>query len=306
MRGIDLNLLTILTAVLDEGGVSRAATRLGMSQPAVSSALERCRHLFGDRLIERRGNAMAPTNKGAALRQPLAEIIGGIVDLIGLDPPPLSAVERVVHIAIADAVAVRLGPPLLQALAARAPGVVPALHPWRSGSAALAELARGALDLIVSVLPEVDDPAIHSEVVLRERYLVAMRRDHPAARQFDLDAWLAWPHLIVSSSGATDTPIDATLRAIGRARSIGMVVPSFVMVPGLLADTDLVALTPALMVTGTLTDRIVTFEPPLPVEGFSLRCAWHQRNTHDVAVRHIASEVMRLLTGMSQGRCLSH
>ncbi|SEN76248.1 transcriptional regulator, LysR family [Sphingomonas gellani] len=294
MRGVDLNLLTILTAVLEEGGVSRAASRLGMSQPAVSSALERCRHLFGDPLLERHGNAMAPTARGAALRQPLAEIMDTIAGLIGLDPPPLSEVKRVVHLAMADAVATRLGPMLHEALAAQAPGIVLALHPWRGGSAALAELARGPLDLVISVLPASNDPAIHSEIVLRERYLVAMRRDHPAADRFDLDTWLAWPHLIVSASGATDTPVDAALRTIGRSRSIGMVVPSFVMVPNLLAGSDLVALVPALMMDGAVTNSVVTFEPPLPIDGFSLRLAWHRRNTHDVAVQHVASEMMRL------------
>ena len=71
LRSIDLNLLVILDALLDEAHVSRAAAKLNLSQPATSSALDRCRHLFADPLLERGKGGMRLTPKAEALRDPL-------------------------------------------------------------------------------------------------------------------------------------------------------------------------------------------------------------------------------------------
>jgi DNA-binding transcriptional LysR family regulator len=295
MRGIDLNLLTVLHAVLEEGHVSRAATGLGMSQPATSSALERCRHLFGDPLLVRAGNRMQLTAKAEALRRPLAEVIGGIGTLLAIEPPALHDLQQAVHIVMADALGLHLGRRLREAVSLAAPGISLVLHPWGGGSAAVDQLARGTVDLAISVLPPLPPSAFHAETVSHERYVVAMRRDHPAARGFDLDRWLAWPHIVVSARGATRTPVDDAIAAAGRTRRVGMVVPSFVMVADLLRGSDLIGLLPERALPSPADEKIATFEPPLPVEGFGIHLAWHRRREHDRAVRYVADEVRRLL-----------
>jgi DNA-binding transcriptional LysR family regulator len=116
-----------------------------------------------------------------------------------------------------------------------------------------------------------------------------MRHGHPAAEAFDLDRWLAYPHVVVSGRGATVTPLDATLAARGLARRVGVVVPSFLMVPPLLAGSDLIALLPTRCIPpgAALTVR----PPPIAVDGFRLDLAWHDRRGGDPVVMHVV-EIM--------------
>ncbi|WP_328700184.1 LysR family transcriptional regulator [Brucella tritici] len=94
LRSLDLNLLVILDALLDEAHVSRAADRLNLTQPAVSNALQRCRVLFNDQLLERGRGTMRRTPKAEALRAPLKTLLAGVLDLV--DPPevPLRRCSR--------------------------------------------------------------------------------------------------------------------------------------------------------------------------------------------------------------------
>lgn len=296
IRGIDLNLLTVLHAVLEEAHVSRAASRLAMSQPATSSALERCRRLFDDPLLERSGRTMRLTAKAETLRQPLAEIMAGIGGLVAIEAPSLMDVRQVVRIVMADALITKLAPALHTAVSSAAPGIQLVLHPWSGGEAALHELARGTVDLVASVLPQAIDAAIHAEPVGEVNYKVVMRHDHPAASAFDLDLWLAWPHLIVSAAGAIRTPVDDALAALGRERTVGMVVPSFLLVPQIVGCSNMIALLPSIIVGDSKMPEPVLFEPPLMLTGFTISLAWHRRRNQDRAVRFVADQVRRLLT----------
>lgn len=147
---------------------------------------------------------------------------------------------------------------------------------------------------MASVLPPLAAP-FRTTMLLEEEYVVAMRRDHPAVRRFDIDYWLAYPHVLVSGVGATTTPLDAGLAARGLSRRIGVVVPSFLMVAPLLIGSDLVAMLPSRCVPLGDPAAIVAFPPPFPVEGFRLDLAWHNRRDADIGVRHVANEMLSVL-----------
>lgn len=298
LRSVDLNLLVILDALLDEAHVSRAAERIGLSQPATSSALDRCRHLFGDRLLERGAGGMVLTPKAQALAQPVKEVLGGVTALLGPRETDLAMLRQTVRLVMADHPAAVIAPSLQARLATSAPGITLAIMPWHGAAAALDGLGRGAVDLAVSVFPAADADFTRREL-LRERYLVAMRRDHPAAAAFDLEAWLAFPHVLVSGRGEARTPVDEALARIGRARRIGMIVPSFSMVPPLLAGSDLLALLPSRCLPASTQAGLVAYPPPIPVEGFPLHIAWHKRRATDPATRHVAALVEELIGGLS-------
>lgn len=292
LRALDLNLLVILDALLDEAHVSRAADRLGLSQPAASAALQRCRHVFRDELLERGRGTMYLTAKAQALRAPLKSLLSGVAELV--DPPqvPLAQTRQTLRITTADYPALIVIAPLQQELARAAPGIDLVIQPWHGADAARAALVDGSTDLAISVLPPAEDD-LHREELLTEHYLAAMRIGHPAADGFDLEAWLAYPHILVSGRGDTRTPIDAELANRGLSRRAGLVVPSFQMVPALLRGSDMIALLPSRVLAEFA--GLASFPPPLPTPGFTLHLAWHRRRAKDHALQYVAGILVRLL-----------
>ncbi|WP_291839804.1 LysR family transcriptional regulator [Brevundimonas sp.] len=294
LRSVDLNLLVILDALLDEAHVTRAAVRLGLSQPATSSALDRCRALFGDPLLERSGAGMRLTHRAEALRAPLRAVLEETRDLLAPVDIPLDQLRQTVRFVVDDFTTGFLAPPLVARLWETAPGIDLVFESWRSSENALEALERGDADLALSVFPRVE-PDFRRELLGEQTYVVSMRRDHPAARGFDLDRWLAWPHVLVSGTGQTRGALDAALARLDRVRRVAVTVPGFALVPPLLAATDLISMLPS-GVAATLghAHGLVFFPPPISVEGFPLHLAWHRRRAHDPAIVHVADLVREL------------
>jgi len=293
LRGIDLNLLVVLDALLDEAHVTRAATRLGLSQPATSSALDRCRHLFGDPLLERRAGGMALTAKAESLKAPLKQALNAAAQVLDLPEERLEEMQRAIRLVISDHPAVLVAALLHGRLKQSAPGLDIVLMPWRGSEDALDKLGRGEVDIIASILPSLG-PDFRQFEVSRESYVVAMRAGHPAATDFDLDRWLAYPHIVVSGRGMVATDTDRLLAQRGKTRRVGMVVPSFLMVAPLLETSDLIALIPRRCLPEGQTS-LVLLEPPLPMPDFPLHLATHARSDGDVAVRHVVAEIAGML-----------
>lgn len=292
LRSLDLNLLVVLDALLDEAHVSRAADRLGLSQPAASAALQRCRAVFGDELLERGRGTMRLTAKAEALRGPLKSLLVGVVDLVDPPPQPLSTIRQTIRISMADYPALLVITPLQQTLQATAPGIDLIIQPWHGAGAALDALTEGTSDLAISVFPLAEDD-IHREELLSEQYRIALRGDHPAATGLTLESWLSFPHIVVSGRGEQRTPLDSELAQMGLARRIGLVVPNFQMVPALLHASDMIAMLPSRIVPAG--GDLISLPPPIPVEGFTLHLAWHRRRAKDAALQHVAAILVRLL-----------
>jgi DNA-binding transcriptional LysR family regulator len=102
LRSVDLNLLVVLDALLDEAHVTRAAERLGLSQPAASAALDRCRHLFGDPLLERGRGLMRLTPRAEALREPIRSVLSQAEAVLGAPQTPLSEIRQVVRVVMSE------------------------------------------------------------------------------------------------------------------------------------------------------------------------------------------------------------
>ncbi len=292
LRSVDLNLLVILDALLDEAHVSRAADRLGLSQPATSSALERCRHLLHDTLLERGKSGMRLTAKAESLREPIKNLLAEVVAV--LDPPEidLTKIKQTVRLIMDDYTAMIIAASLYRDIADRAPGLNLVVQSWHGANEALDGLAKGSVDLAVSVFPK-PDVSFQRQDLLYQKYMVAMRKDHPAAGRFCLEEWLAYPHVLVSGRGDTKGALDEALMSLGKERRVGIVVPSFTVVPSLLAASDLIAMVPSLCVPQN--GNFAVFEPPVPVEGFMLHIAWHVRRDKDPAVQLVASIIKEKL-----------
>lgn len=296
LRSIDLNLLVILDALLDEAHVSRASRRLNLSQPATSNALQRCRHLFDDELLERGRGTMRLTQHAEALRGPLKSLLAGVERLV--DPPEtlLADVERTLRLSMADYPAVTIIQPLQARLRAEAPKIDLVIQPWHGSKVAQAALLAGDTDIAISVFDR-ELPNICRRELLQETYVVALRDGHPAAVHFNLKRWLEFPHIVVSSQGSTRGNLDDTLDRIGHVRRVGLVVPSFQMVPGVLAQSDMIALLPSRCFPERASAGIVLRDPPIPIPGFSLSMAWLERTSDDVAIKFAIDSLLRVIKG---------
>ena len=291
LRSHDLNLFVVLDVLLDEAHVSRAAERLGLSQSAASAALQRCRHMFRDELLERGRETMYRTPKAEALRAPLKALLSGASDLIDPADVPMAEIRQTLRITIvADSLFVIA--PLQQALQRTAPGIDLVIQSWHGTEAARAALLDGTSDLAFSIFPPSNDD-LHRQEVFVEHYLVAMRAGHPAAEAFSIEAWLAYPHVIVSGRGDARTPIDTELVTRGLSRRVGLVVPNFQMIPALLEGSDMITLLPSRVMRNFA--GLVSFPPPIPVSGFPLHLAWHRRRARDTALQHVAAILGELL-----------
>lgn len=279
LRALDLNLLLALDALLEARGVSQAARRLGLSQPATSHALARLREALGDPLLVRDGAGMAPTPRALALQGPLRAALVDLGRLLaeagGFDP---AVSRRRFTLACPDILA-PLVPELLAALA-EAPGVDLELGP----EGAEADLTLGSL--------LVADPRLRGRVLGRARWAVAMRPGHPALeRPWSVEAWLAWPHVVVRTPAPGPGLVEQSLTEAGHSRRVGLYAPSFLLAAAVVARTDLLFTAPE-AVLRRLEPPLAVRPPPLSLPDVPVAATWPERLDGDPGHRWFRERVV--------------
>jgi DNA-binding transcriptional LysR family regulator len=297
LRGIDLNLLVILDVLLEECHVTRAGQRLALSQSATSNALQRLRELLGDPLLMRTAAGLAATPRAQTLIPILKETLACAARVM-LPQASLKSLSRTVRWSIVDHGIALLVPRLLAALRTTAPGVDLVVHPWSGPEAALAQVSDGTLDLAVTVMPPSTGP-LRWQRLFSERLVVAMRAGHPALPRFSLDTWLEYPHVVMSARGEATGLLEAVLTKMGKRRRVGVVVPSFLPVLRIVAESDLIALVPVHLLETAPRDELAHREPPLPMPSFEIGVAWHGRRDSDVATMHVVGLLADIVTTKS-------
>lgn len=294
-RTVDLNLLGQLNVLLQERHVTRSAARVGMTQSAMSNALDRSRHLFDDPLLMRVGPEMRLTPRAQSLAPQLSALMAQVEIILRPEPEDIRQISQTVRLLMAHVMAVMLGPALYKRVQETAPGVNLTIQAWNGSNEALRELEKGEIDLALSTFTGLG-PNLRCLNVVEETFVVIMRQGHPAAQDFDIDRWLAWPHLIFSGHGETRDQIDDLLQSMGRGRRVAMVAPSYSMAAALVAESDLIGLTPRAAIADEWKTRLAIFEPPIPLPGITMQLAWHARADGDLAIRHVAGLVQDILT----------
>ncbi len=217
LRSVDLNLLVVLNALFAERHVTRAGKIVGLSQSATSNARERLRVLFGDALLERSRGTMMPTPLAQSLRPQLEQALASIEKVIA-PRVDLATLSQTIRWSITDYALALFAPPFMAKLRRSAPGLDLVVTPWAGAAEALAQVADGSLEFVVTVLAQ-GATGLRWQPALTERLVVAMRHDHPARRRFTFDAWLRYPHIVVSGGGQTGGSLDAMLAAHGKTRA---------------------------------------------------------------------------------------
>jgi DNA-binding transcriptional LysR family regulator len=293
----DLNLLIVFDAVMQERSVTRAGSRIGLSQPAMSHALNRLRYMLKDELFIRTPDGMVPTPRAEVLAQPLRSALSEMQ--LALEPAAFdpAASDRRFALAVNNYAAVVLASPLVAAVSAAAPAVRLDLRP--SGTLDIVDrLDRGDLDL---TLGSMDSPGerFASALLLEDPFVMVMRRGHPASRRkLSASAFAALPHLEISSSGEDTGFIDRWLAERGLERRIALRAP-YLSAAAILVQSDLAA---------TLSQRIAQefvrhhplqlFKPPYDSPRVPTRMLWHRRLDRHPAHRWLRDVILSVAKGL--------
>ncbi|MFJ8628971.1 LysR substrate-binding domain-containing protein [Kitasatospora sp. NPDC093550] len=295
---LDLNLLTALDALLEEGSVAGAAARLHVTSPAMSRSLGRIRKATGDQILVRTGRNMVPTTRALAMRAQVHALVQQAHHLLSAQQElDLTALDRVFTVRWHDALTAACGTALITAVHRRAPGV--RLRLSAEPGTDDAELRRGEVDLeSSSSAPTLPD--IRHRLVGSDRLVVAVRPGHPlTGGPLSIERYAAAEHVTVSRRGSLRDPIDDALTTRGLGRHVVAAGPTAAFALQLALDTDLVVTLPD-AVTRAARERLglVTLPPPLPLPDVPLYLLWHQRYDDDRAhswLRDTATETVQAL-----------
>lgn len=295
LRALDLNLLVVFDAVMQDRSVTKAAARLHMAQPALSHALGRLRQALGDELFIRTPEGMAPTPKaeslGEGVRAALSDLRMVLDSAASFEP---ATAERRFTIAVNNQAALVLAAPLTAEVAEEAPGVLLDFRP--SGTLDLADrLDRGELDLAIGETASPGD-RFSDLRLFDDCFAVLMRREHGAAVPGALTtaSLAALPHLIITSSREGVAFVDEMLAQQGLSRRVGLHAP-LLTTPAALLQSDMVA-----VMSERAAREFARVAPlavvPLPFPSPSLTTAmlWHRRVGAAPSHRWLRSLVLRI------------
>lgn len=283
MRGSDdvpsLDLLQCFAALHRERHLSRAASRTGLSQPAMSRALAQLRESFGDALFVRTPRGMLPTPRADELAPRVLAVLEAARALVRSPALVPAQIARTFVIATSGFFDGELLPRLIERLAREAPGVGITTRPL--GDDVGDALASGRVDLMIGVGGTVPAGAQRTRLY-EDGYVCAVRRDHPSVgRRLTLARFVKLSHLLIAPGGYPGSHVDSALAARGLERTVAVRIHSFPSAPAIVASTDLVLTTPARVIEPIAKPfGLRLLPPPLELARFPVFAAWHPR-VHD-------------------------
>jgi DNA-binding transcriptional LysR family regulator len=281
LHGVNLNLLAAFDALMAERNVTRAARRAGVTQSAMSNSLAQLRALFEDPLFRRVAHGIEPTPRalelGARVHEGLA-LLGRALAPPAFDP---EASQRTFVLAASDQAELVVLPGLLRRLSRDAPGVRVEVRPW--GLHEVPDLlARGEADLMIGFYDRVP-PRHRHQLLFDDEYVCLARRGHPRiGKRLTLKVWLELPHVLVSQRPGSPGTVDVVLARRSLRRTVGARVSHFLLVPPLVARTDMVA-----ALSARIADIFAEpfglrrFPPPVALPKGRMGQAWHEQMDAD-------------------------
>jgi len=300
---IDLHLIRVLHTVLTERSVSKAAIRLGMHQPAVSSALKRLRDFAGDPLLVRSGSGMVPTDAALRMLEPAGHILRSaemlFSDARGFEP---ENARNTFHVAASDYLDPHFLPRLVAQIKSQAPLTQIEIHPLSGATDYRAQLAQGEVDVVVGNWPA-PPQELHLGRLFGDEVVCLVSTKHPAVRRgWDVAAWLEAEHIapMATHPGARGV-IDDHLAAIGLQRRIAARCPYFGQIPAMVASSLLV-LTTGRQYCERFVDTLPVAILPCPVEFPRMMYyqLWHERTHASEAGRWLRERVKSVAAALKK------
>jgi len=298
LRQADLNLLITFAAIAEEKSVTAAASRLLLSQPAVSRALQRARAMFQDDLLVRSPHGFELTMRGRKILQELEGLLPKMEQLVA--PNLFDPVRERSHFRISgpDNVCTAMLPRLCRQYASGRYQVEFEFHPWQSGIAELVE--HGQLDLILHIDDGLLPSHFQSERLYREDWICAVARGSRFGDRLSLKQYLAASHIVVATYAGVQTIPDKQLAAVGAKRSSSIRVPYFGVALQCLPGTELVLTVTSGMrsvIEGNRELRAV--KAPRELHPFHFLMAWHPRLNTDPPHVWLREAMRSIASGLS-------
>jgi DNA-binding transcriptional LysR family regulator len=315
---LDLNLLRVFDTLIEERSVTRAGERLGLSQSAISHALNRLRYVLGDELFVRGPDGMQPTSRATEIAPRLRR---GLIQLqLALAPAEFVPQQSDRHFTIVcgEYVGTVLVPSLVGRLRSAAPHAELRIRPSNTGVAEA--LLAGKADLAIGSFRRIPEWFAH-EALFRETRVWVLGAERPAAQQeLTLERLAALPHVIISPTGEDERAVGGyvidhglerlvtrsevglllgALAARGLSRSVGLTTPHFLAALAVLSHSDMTAPLPRRLAIGLAgAYRLKLFEPPYPSPPFEIMALWHHEHGSDPAVAWLRSVVREVAAGI--------
>lgn len=293
---IDLNLLVTLEVLLAEQNVTKAADQLHLSQPAVSAQLARLRDLFDDPLLLPTRRGMIPTAKAIELAPQLRDALDHVRNALhshqDFDP---GKAELTVSIGCSDYIQAAVVMPFVLALRQTAPGVRVAVR-HLVPELVEQQLGNKEVDLVIAT-PERSAPHLRTCHLFDETYVLIGRHGHPRLKSgMTIDEYVELEHVVVSPRGGDfETPVDSALATLGHRRNVVVSAASFLLLPEIVLDSDLVALVPRRLFLRQ-SEKLMMVDLPWLGEQFNVSLIWHER-----CHRHAGHRWVRNLIGSLVG-----
>lgn len=281
---IDLRLLESLVALVSERSVSRAAERMGISQPRMSNVLARLRLIFADPLLVRVKREMAPTERAmqiaASLRAGLLQINAAMKVQRPFDPSGSEDIHFV--LAMSDYTSTLIIPGLVRRLSKTAPQVrlsikmtdPPRVRDW---------LDAGECDMAFGLFMNLGE-SLRAAVLAEDSGICIVRAGHPVLKAgLSLKSFAAAAH---AEMGGHPTPtstfeqmVDSACAELAVARRVAIRAPSLVLLAEIVAKTDLIATVPR-SVADQFQERhqIQLLPVPLSLPAMNVTMVWHERD----------------------------
>lgn len=291
MDNVDLNLLPALDALLDEGSVTGAARRLGLSASAMSRTLARLRSVTGDPLLVRAGRGLVPTPRAAELRDRVHELTREALTVLGprSDQLDTATLDRTFTIRANEGFVGLFSARLVAAVAEATPRVHLRFTPKAVKDTR--PLREGEIDLEIGVLGG-SAPEVRTHFLFRDKFVGVVHMGHPLlAGQVTPESYAACRHVVVSRKGTATGPVDEALLEHGLTREIVVVVPGFPDALRIARQSDLVALVPQSCLDlepaddASFVQGLIGFELPVPTPEIMISAMWHPRMEADPAHR---------------------
>jgi DNA-binding transcriptional LysR family regulator len=317
-EALDLNLLRVFEALIDERSATRAGGRLGLTQSAVSHALNRLRYVLKDELFVRGPDGMQPTERATEIAPRVRQ---GLLQLqLALAPSEFVPAQTDRHFTLTctEYAGAVLLPPFIARLRAEAPHASLSVLPSNLGVAET--LRSGRADIALGSFKRIPD-WFAGEMLLSETRVWVLSADHPAAREeLTLERLAALPHLVITATGEDEHAIDGyvadhglerlvtrsdagllqgALAARGLRRTVAVTTPHFLAALAAVTQSDIAALLPRRIATAFMGSyRLVLFEPPYASPAFEMMALWHRENGDQPAIawlrrllREVAAEL---------------